>query len=228
MSKAKALEQVGEGIWSTTRPMRFWGIETGTRMTVIRLENGGLFVHSAVGLDYETHAAVDALGPVRAVVAPSKFHHVFVPAWRDAYPEAILCCCPGLVAKRPDVSWHRVLGDQPEALWSRDLEQVHFGARTLEDEVVFFHRPSRTLVCSDMVFNLAKHPSRLTRAAAWLLGNREPGATYLEHVMIRERAAARDQMDRMLRWDFERILLAHGEPILAGGRETLQRAYAWL
>jgi hypothetical protein len=220
--------QIGEDLWSTTRPMRFWGIETGTRMTVVRLRDGGLFVHSPVALDSATRAAVDALGPVRRIAAPSKFHHVFVPAWSAAYPEALLCCCPGLVEKRKDVRWQHVLGDQPDEGWRSDLEQVHFGARTLEDEVVFFHPRSRTLVCSDMVFNLRRHPSRLTRAAARLLGNREPGATYLEHAMIRNRPAARAQIDRMLAWDFDSIVLAHGEPVLEGGREVLRRAYAWL
>ncbi len=228
MTMDSPLSQVGEELWSATRPMRFWGIETGTRMTVVRLRDGGLFVHSPVGLDAGVRAAVDALGPVRAIVAPSKFHHVFVPAWRAAYPDALLGCCPGLVDKRPDVKWQRVLGDQPDEVWGEDLEQVHFGARTLEDEVVFFHPRSRTLVCSDMVFNLRRHPSRLTRAAARLLGNREPGATTLEHVMIRKRRAARAQLDRMLAWSFDRILLAHGAPVLEDGHEVLRRAYAWL
>jgi glyoxylase-like metal-dependent hydrolase (beta-lactamase superfamily II) len=93
---------------------------------------------------------------------------------------------------------------------------------------VFFHPASKTLICADMLFNLSRHTSRLTRAVAWVLGNHEPGATRLERVMIRKREAAREQLQRMLAWDAERIVLAHGALVESDGREVLRRAYAWL
>jgi hypothetical protein len=210
------------------RRLRFAGVETGTRMTVVRLRDGGLFVHSPVSLDAATRQAVDALGPVRVVVAPSRFHHLYVGEWIKAYPDAVAYACPGLERKRPDLLWHRVLGDAPEAEWRGDLDQVFFGARSLENEVVFFHPTSRTLLCADAIFNLANHPSRFTRIVAFLMGSRKPGATLLERVLIRNRAAAREQVDRMLAWDIERIVLAHGPIIETGGREVLRSAYAWL
>lgn len=222
------MEPLAENLWTSAQPLRFLGIETGTRMTVARLASGGLFVHSPGPLDPETHAYVDALGPVAAIVSPSLFHHLWAGAWKEAYPEALLCACPGLERKRADLPWDRVLGDEPEALWQGELDQVFFGARSMENEVVFFHRASRSLVCCDIVFNLATHPSHLTRLAAALLGNRRPGATWLEHVMIRNREAARGQIDRMLAWDIERIVLSHGEMIASDGREVLRRAYDWL
>ncbi len=222
------LEPFGDQIWTAPRPMRFWGIETGTRMTVIRLDDGGLFVHSPVALDPPTRTAVAGLGLVKVIVAPSRFHHLFVPAWREAWPEALLCACPGLEQKRSDISWDRVLGNVPEGTWRGQLDQVFFSARSLENEVVFFHPRSHTLVCADMVFHLASHPSPLTRVVAWLLGNGQPGATFLERLLIRDRREARAQIDRILAWDFDRILLAHGEPIREGGRQVVRRAYAWL
>jgi hypothetical protein len=78
------------------------------------------------------------------------------------------------------------------------------------------------------VFHLGSHPSPFTRLVATLLGAREPGATWLEPLMIRDRRGAREQVDRMLAWDIDRIVLAHGELIETGGREVLRRAYAWL
>lgn len=197
-------------------------------MTLVRLADGTLFVHSPIPLAGGTREAVDALGPVKAVVAPSLFHHLAVGEWMRAYPDAVLCACPGLERKRRDLPWQRVLGDEPEKEWRGEIEQVFFGARSLENEVVFFHRPSRTLICADAVFNLADHPSRYTRIVARLMGNREPGATYFERVLIRDRAAARAQVDRMLAWKADRIILAHGDIIPTGGHEILRRAYAWL
>jgi Domain of unknown function (DUF4336) len=222
------LEPIEGGLWVEARPLRFAGVESGTRMTVVRLRDGGLVVHSPVSLDPVTRDAVNALGSVRAVVAPSRMHHLYVREWIDAYPAAVVCACPGLERKRPDVHWHRVLGDEPEAEWRGELEQVFFGARWLENEVVFFHPASRTLICADLVFNLGRHPSRLTRVVARLIGSRTPGATFLERILIRDRAAARAQVDRMLAWNADRIVLAHGDVIETGGVEVLRRAYAWL
>ena len=222
------LQVIDEGLWSTTRKLRFFGLETGTRMTVVRLARGGLVVHSPIGLDASLKAEVDALGPVVAVVAPSLFHHLFVGDWRAAYPEALLCCCPGLDRKRSDLAWDRVLGDTPEPEWQGELDQVFFGAWWLANEVVFFHRATRTIVLADAVFNLGTHPSAFTRFAAVLLGNRRAGVTLLERLLIRDRPAAREQIDRMLAWNADRILLAHGEPIAHGGTEVVRNAYAWL
>jgi hypothetical protein len=222
------LRPIADGLWVEARRLRFAGVETGTRMSVVRLADGGLFVHSPVSLDAATREAVDALGPVKAIVAPSRFHHLYVGEWIRAYPDAVACACPGLERKRRDLGWRRRLGDQPEEEWRGEIEQVFFGARWLENEVVFFHRASRTLICADLIFDLANHPSRLTRVVARLIGNREPGGTFLEHLLIRDRAAAREQVDRMLAWKADRIVLAHGDIVETGGHEVLRRAYAWL
>ena len=222
------LTPLAENLWTLARPLRFLGLETGTRMSVVRLADGGLFVHSPVSLDPPTRKAIDALGPVRALVAPSLFHHLYVGEWTDAYPDAVACACPRLASKRADLRFHRELGDEPEPEWRGELDQVLFSARSLENEVVFFHRATRTLLCVDLLFNLATHPSPLTRVVARLLGNREPGSTWLERLIIRDRAAARAQVDRMLAWDIERIVLSHGDGVERDGREVLRRAYAWL
>jgi len=70
------LEPFVNGIWTVSRRQKFWGVETGTRMTIVVLSDGGLFVHCPVALTDDLRAAVDELGPVRAVVASSLFHHV--------------------------------------------------------------------------------------------------------------------------------------------------------
>ncbi len=221
------MDRFADEIWTTTRPLRFWGLETGTRMTVVRLSDGGLFVHSPVALDSATRTEVDALGPVRAVVASSLYHHLYTGEWIDAYPGAAFFACPGLEKKRPDLRWTGVLGGEPDPLWAADLDQASFTAR-FEKEVVFFHRRSRTLLCLDALLNLSRHPSWRTRLVARLMGNTAPGAGYLERIAVRDHAAARKQVDRMLEWDIQAILLAHGEIVRTDGRETLRRAYAWL
>jgi len=226
--RGAALEPIAPDLWVATRELRFLGVETGTRMTVVQLADGGLFVHSPIPITAGIGSEVAALGPVKAVVAPSLFHHLAISEWRRAHPDAAFYACPGLEKKRSDVAWRGVLGDEPEPEWAGEIEQVFFGARSLENEVLFFHRASRTLICADAIFNLRQHPSRWTRFVALAIGNHAPGATFLERWMIRDRAAAREQVDRMLAWRPERIVLSHGDLVEAGGEAVLRRAYAWL
>ena len=221
-------ERIADDVWIEPRPLRFFGVETGTKMTVVRLQSGGLFVHSPVALDAATRDAVDALGPVAAIVAPSRFHHLYVGEWARAYPGASLSACPGLETKRKDVAWSGVLGDEPEAAWKGELDQVFFGARPMENEVIFFHRKTKTIISCDFMFNLATHPSGLTRAVAFVMGQREPGTTLLERVLIRNRVAARDQIGRVVAWGADRIVVAHGAVIESNGSELVRTAYHWL
>lgn len=221
------LTPFADEVWIATREAKFLGVETGTRMTVARLSDGGLFVHSAVALDDALRRAVDALGEVRAVVAPSVFHHLHVGPWMRAYPNAIFGACPGLEWKRPDLAFDCVIADEPSPVWSRDLSQVYFSARR-ENEVVFFHERSRTMICSDALLNLSRHPAASTRVVARVMGNRGPGFGWPERLMIRDRGLARRQVDRILAWDIDKIVLAHGDLVEGGGRETVRRAYAWL
>jgi hypothetical protein len=221
------LEPFTTDVWIDTRPGTFYGVETGSRMTVVRLSDGGLFVHSPVALDARTRQQVDALGPVRAIVAPSIFHHLHVGAWLAAYPDAVIAACPGLEWKRPDLAFTAVLGDQPHSAWARDLDQVYFSARR-ENEVVFYLARHKTLICADALLNLATHPSRSTRLIAKLMGNVAPGVGYLERIMIRDRRVARRQVDRILAWDFDKAVLAHGAPLEHGAHDATRHAYTWL
>lgn len=223
------LEPVAEDLWTATRPLRFLGVELGTRMTVVRLAGGGLFVHSPVALDPATRGAVDALGPVTAIVAPCLFHHLFVGDWARAYPEASVSACPGLERKRKDVGWSRVLDDEPAEEWRGALEQVLVSAMPMQNEVVFFHPKTRTLVTSDLVFNLASHPSGLTRAVGWLAGGGpQVGPTIFERFMMRNTEAGREQIARIVAWGAERIVLGHGAVVDRGGADLVRRGYAWI
>jgi hypothetical protein len=216
-----------DDVWTDSRQAKFWGVETGSRMTVVRMADGGLFIHSPVGLDEETKRAVDEKGEVRAVVAPSIFHHLHVGAWMKAYPRAVFGACPGLEWKRPDLPFNTVLADEPHPAWEKDLEQVYFSARR-ENEVVFYLPRRKLMICADALLNLSTHQLPSTRVVARLMGNRAPGVGYLEPLMIRDRRLARRQVDRILAWDFDRAVLSHGEMLSRDAHEATAHAYAWL
>lgn len=220
-------DQVAPGIWTTARSQRFWGLETGTRMTLVRVGATGLFVHCPVALDDATRAAVDALGEVQAVASSSLFHHLYAGEWMQAYPKAVFARCPGLDKKRPDLAFSHVLGATAHEAWAEELEQAELTAR-FEREVVFFHRATGTLICADALLNLSEHPSWVTRVAARLMWNTAPGKGYLERVAVTDWKLGRKQVDRVLEWPIERIVLAHGGLVQRDGQRVVRDAYSWL
>ena len=104
---------------------------------------------------------------------------------------------------------------------------MYFSSRR-ENEVDFFHRPTRTLIVADALLNLSTHPDWSTRVVARIMGNVAPGVGWVEPFMVRDRRVARRQVDRMLEWNVDGVLLAHGAAIEHGGREALDHAYRWL
>jgi len=222
------LVSLADGLWIAPRPLRVLGwLDIGTGMTVIRLP-GGVFLHSPVRADAATLAAVGAIGPVRVVAAPNRVHHFFAGEWKAAHPAARLLGAPGLAAKRRDLRFDSELGDEPDAACAGAIEQLVVRGAPYLSEVVFLHRASRTLLVTDLAF----HPTPASRRGlrTWCrisrVGSFGPNAVV--RLCIRDRAALRASLDRVLAWDFDRVTVTHGEPLEHGGRDALRRAYAWL
>lgn len=223
------MRQLAEDLWVVERPLRFGGLPLGTRMTVVRLPDGGLFLHSPVALDDALRDALLAVGTPRWAVAPNRFHHLYIGQYRDAFPEIELFAAPGLPEKRPDLRFDAVLADGAPPAWAEHLDVECFAGLPMTNEVVFHHRASRTLLLCDLAFNLGREAPLVTRLAFRVIGGYGRLApTLLEKVMIRDREAARASMERILAWDFDRVVVTHGEVLETGGREALRAGYRWL
>lgn len=223
------LQQLAENLWVIERPQRFWGLEVGSRMTVVRLSDRSLFLHSPVGLDAQLRRELDALGTVRYAVAPNRFHHLHAGEVAQAYPEARLWVAAGVERKRPDLAIAGVLTDDAPAEWRRELDQLYFRGRPFENEVVFRHRASRTLLLCDLAFNFGPTAPVVTRLVMTLLGGyRCFRPTRLDPFLIRDRSAARRSLEQILAWDFDRVVVAHGDVLESGGRDALRTGYRWL
>lgn len=224
-----SLRNLAPDLWVAERSLKLAVGDIGTRMTVIRLADGSLFLHSPVQLDSETRHALDAVGPVRAVVAPSKVHHFFVGDYRAGYPQAHIYAAPGLEAKRRDLQFHGVLGDEAPDEWCGQIEQHLFRGAPYINEVVFFHPATRTLLLTDLAFNVGADRTAKARLFYWLVGAAGRfGPHRMMRLLIRDRRAARASIDAILRWDFDRVIVTHGDVLETGGRQRLAAAFDYL
>ncbi len=210
----------------------------GTRMTVIRLADGGLFLHSPTKLDDETRQGLDALGEVRAVVAPSRAHHLFVADYIKAWPSAKLYGPPGLVGDiqdfkarfgaRRDLKLDSILGDDSPPEWAGQIEQHLFKGAPWLNEVIFFHPSSRSLIFTDLVMNVPadRKGGQIFYTVVGAKGRFGPHR--LVRHLIRDRVAARESVARILRWDFDRVIVTHGDVLESGGPAKFTKAFSFL
>lgn len=228
-----ALEAIDRDIWIADGPeVRFLGaFPYPTRMTVVRLGNGDLWICSPIPLDDPLRRELAALGPVRHLVSPNKLHHLFLGPWAAAHPGARLYASPGLAARRRDLEFQAELGDEPDPAWAQDIDQVIFRGSFFMEEAVFFHRASRTAIFTDLVQRFDPEEARGWRGALMRLDGLvgESGSTPREwRLSFWKRRAAREARDRVLAWNPRRLVVAHGLCAQEGARQVLARALAWL
>lgn len=225
------LTPLAEGLWCAAQPLRFVGMELGARMSVVRLGDGGIWLHSPIDPTPALRGAVAALGPVRHVVAPNRFHHLFAGRWGGASDGVQIHVAPGLLKKRPDLAEAGAveLGETPHPDWADAIDQLQVGGMPFVNEVAFLHRASRTLLSCDLAFHIGDESPAWTRMSFRLMGAYgRLDTTLLEKILTRDRAATRASFERLLAWDFDRVVVGHGTVQEAGGREALRRAWAWL
>ena len=206
------------------------GFDYPTRMAVIRLDGGDLFIWSPVALTDDLRASVDALGPVRHLVAPNTLHHTYIGDWQRAYPEASLYAAPGLRDKRPDLAFDAELGQRPPAQWAHQIDQVVLTGK-LTNEVVFFHKASGTVLFTDLIQQLA--PDRYSGwrrivASLDLMTAPSPSVPRKFRLAFSDKRATRQTVDTILAWPIKHLVMAHGTPVREAGKPALGVRFDWL
>lgn len=226
------LKEFGPDIWIADGPnVSVAGFHYPSRMVVIRLSTGALFVLSPIGLSAEIRAEVLAIGRIQHVVAPNSLHHLFLPEWERAYPEAKFYAPPGLRKKRRDIVFDGDLTSAPDAGWAGEIDQVLVRGNLITTEAVFFHRKSGTVLFTDLIQQLP-----VSLVSGWraviakldLMTEDEPSVPRKFRFAFTNRRLARDSLQPILAWPTQKVLMAHGTPVEKDAQAYLRRAFKWL
>ncbi|MDT8447496.1 MAG: DUF4336 domain-containing protein [bacterium] len=217
------------GIWTVRIPHSLMGLQLGSQMTVMQLADGALVLHSPVPLDAELRSELDDLGPVRALVSPNVFHHLFIAEAAAWYPEATLLVPKELHRKRKDLPPARSLTQAPGLIWGEEMVAVGLRGLPRLNEWAFLHRASKTLVLADLIFNLGR-PKHLWTALYLRFGGvyGKPGCTPVLRSQVADKEDLATSIDFILGFEIDRILPAHGEMIDQEPKEVLRQAFEWL
>lgn len=226
------LTTFGQDIWlASGTPCAVAGFVYPTRMAVIRLGDDGLFIWSPVALTEGLRAAVDALGIVRWVVAPNTLHHLHLAQWQDAYPSAELHGPKPLHGKRADIRFSGDLQSGVPTPWTGRIDFRVVGGNWITTEVVFHHVASRTVLFTDLLQQFDRRWFTGWRAIVAqlddLVGD-EPRVPRKFRYAFFNRRAARRALDEVVDWQADRLFMAHGRPLVRGGRAAVRDAFRWL
>jgi hypothetical protein len=217
---------VGDGLFAVDRRVVLrGGFGIPTRAFVARGADGALTVISPPP-DEEARRDVAALGRVAFLLAPNAFHYLGVAPWAGAFPGAQLWLAPGLASRRPELPPSLALAEGAPTPFADVLAHAVYAPSERVSEVALLHRPSRTLVLTDAAFHVRDAPRR-DRLGWRVMGvwQRFGPSLTARAFLLRDRARVADWIERLCRWDFERIAVAHGELLEGAGPATLREAF---
>lgn len=231
------LKPVDDDIWIVDgEVIDFYGTPFTTRMTIVRLENGDLFCHSPIRLTDQLKQQLAALGVVKHLVSPNWIHYAYIPDWAKAFPDTISWASPN-VRKRAkkykvDITFDHDLGESPELPWQGQIDQLIARGSFMHEEVVFFHESSRTLIITDLIENFESEKIPFFfRQLAKLAGILDPDGKApidMRFSFIAGRKKLKHAVEKMISWNPEKIILAHGRWHQENAVEELKRAFRWV
>ncbi len=198
-------------------------VSLAARSTLVPLKNNKFVLISPVKFDEGQRSELLKANP-EAIVSPSCFHHLFVKAAHDYLPEAKLYGAPGLQKKRADIKWDGILND---GTWpyQDELKAIFIEGAPKINEVVFYHRDSKTLIVTDLLFNLKNLKSLPEKLVYGLMGTfNNPAVSRLLKLLTNDRKALKKSLKQVLELDFDRLVMAHGEIIPMGGKKIITDA----
>lgn len=217
---------VPDSIWATEHPVWFGGVRLRARTTVVRLSGGALWVHSPCTPTDEICAALDALGEVRWIVVPNRFHHLQTPATAARYPNAAVVGPKSAQARNPRVSLTMSADDPAYLRATPELTPIQLKGVPFLDETLFFHAASGSLIAADLLVCACARDHWTWRMAARIWGRYEKVRTPPDvRWNTRASTALAESIAQMRALPLERILVAHADPIT--DRPIQQLAEAW-
>lgn len=203
-----------------------------TRMTVVRLSNGDLFLHSPIKFDERLAKELCGLGTVRHLVSPNQFHYAHIGEWANAFPEAISWASPRVRqrarARHVDINFTRDLDAGAPEEWRREIDQLLFPGGYFK-EFIFFHQASRTLILTDAIINIELDKvTEPWRTATKLTGMYHPhGGIFfgMRLPLLLQRRKAKAAIAQIHLWHPQRILLSHGRCFDANSDQFIRRIF---
>jgi hypothetical protein len=215
--------EIADDVVVMSFPWRVFGIDFSRNVTLLRLGDGRVVIHSTAPFTEEDVAAIRAFGEPAWLVDATLMHDTFAKEGRAALMGLPYLAPSGFkevsgVATQP-------LDPSPSD-WGGEIEVLKLEG-TKKNEHALFHRRSRTLVVADLFFSFAPETRGWARFFARRIMGLPPslfGVSRFFRLLIADKEAFARSVRKMLEWDFERVVVAHREPLETGAKSAVERA----
>jgi Domain of unknown function (DUF4336) len=233
---------------------RFGLMKVGGRATIIKLRTGALAVFSPVALTDDVRSKVQSMGNnVKYISAMDIEHHIYLTPWAKAYPQAEVIGMEGLPEKREKdpatkgikfahvftKSNKRDMRISEEFDDEFEYEYIHSHA---SNELVYYHKPTKTMIEADFIFNLPAHEQYsksgesatsgiLTKLFTSLMNTKNEAIWQRRFIWYlagaKDRVGFSESINRMKRWDLQRIIPSHGDVMESGAQGVFDNITLW-
>ena len=221
---------VDNTIYVTEYPIHYAGCEFTARMTIVRLADGSLWLHSPCEIDGGLKGEIDSIGPVSFIIGPGNYHWFHLAKALELFPDAKLFICPGVETKDPLLNFDWFLGDHSPEGWAGEIDQVLVRGNRFIWEVAFFHKPTKTLILTDLVENIGDStPGVNFVLKLWwkivfrMWNEARPAPEY--QLGWNHKKAAQVSLEKILEWDFEKVIISHGDVINTNAKDIVREAW---
>ena len=204
--------EIAPGVAIMQYPLRAFGIDFRRYVTLLRLTDGRLVIHSTAPFTAEDVEAIRRFGEPSWLVEATLMHDSFARQASAAFPH-VPYLAPASFAKLSGVP--TLPFDPPPPDWAGEIEVLKIDGLRKINEHVFFHLGSHTLVLADLLFHFHADSRGWSRFFAQRI-MRLPqlsGISAFFRLMIRDQKAFALSMEKISQWDFDQIVVGHGEPI---------------
>ena len=211
------MREIADNLWVHEDSMKMLGAKLAIRMSMAKLKDGSLWIHTPTPLTPDLQRSVESLGSVKHIVGASNGHNISLESWRRAFPDAAVYVAVGIPKKRPRLKDFTLLRDLTTPPWDNDLDQLHMEGVPFFDEYVFLHKESKSLLVTDYFQNHTNVEQKgfakfLTKFVFEPIGFKGIclAPPLKMKLMVKDPQALRTSLDRLWQWDFERIIPGHG------------------
>jgi len=216
---------LAENLWMLRYPLKALGADLRRNVSIIRLASGDLVIHSTGPFTAEDLTEISGLGRPAWLVDSMLRHDTFAKEGRTAFPNLPYLAPPGF-SMQEECSTIPLLPAPIE--WGEELLVLEVRGMPDFKEHLFFHPSSRTLIVADLAFNFGAHEPWWTELLlkAAVGSEHHPGMSKPFKAAVKDEGAFRDSMAQMLAWDFDRVVVGHGDVLETGGHGKLARMLA--
>lgn len=220
------LKKIDENLWIVDGEWQ--GSLLKRRMTIIRLKNGELLIHSAIRLKEEDYQELEKLGDPAHLVVPNIYHTSEAHFYKQRYPDIkIYCTTPAAKVVSKQCQIDVILPEEWPEYLNKEVECREFlGTKNL-GEIILYHPESRTLVVTDIAFNMSGKAKGFAKLFS-KLNQMEQGfgpTRIFKMFIMNDKKLAATSLHLILEWNFDRIIMNHGDLIESDGHSLFIQGF---